>query len=161
MRSLTLVLLMSSFLILFAGCASTIHLTSHGHPRPDAGAKLVVDVTNPELSHELAILQASGIYGFTDREQGASRLTLHEIHHFGGCANPLMLTIITLGLVPGRLPGAYEFSYDLRTGGSSETLMHRLPLYERFSIWEHLIHQDSTQIFAEALRNSEATKATN
>jgi len=46
-----------------------------------------------------------------------------------------MLTICTFGIVPGVLPAARAFEYDLDTDGEAETYAHYLPLYERFSAW--------------------------
>jgi hypothetical protein len=42
-----------------------------------------------------------------------------------------MLTIIKFGILPGVLPAARAFEYDLVTDGVAEPYTHYLPLYER------------------------------
>jgi len=62
-----------------------------------------------------------------------------------------MRTGLTLGLVPGVLPAARAFAYDLQTDGAVETCEHHLPLYERVSIWEWVLRRDEQKAMAEAL----------
>jgi hypothetical protein len=62
-----------------------------------------------------------------------------------------MLTIITIGIVPGYLPSAKVFQYDLETDGKLERCMHPLPMYDRISIWEWLIPNHDEKILPEAL----------
>jgi hypothetical protein len=62
-----------------------------------------------------------------------------------------MLTIFTLGVVPGILPAARSFEYELDTDGTVEERVHYLPLYERFSIWEWLVRGDEQKVLAEGL----------
>ena len=69
-----------------------------------------------------------------------------------------MLTIFTFGLVPGYLPGAYDFEYELETDAGPEKFIHRLPVYERFSVWERLLHQDTDSVLSRALKISEREK---
>ena len=78
-------------------------------------------VTNPELRREYEILRASGIYDLSSQPDGAHLLTLHPVRQYGRCANPLLLTIFTLGIVPGVLPAARAFEYDLHTDVVTET----------------------------------------
>ena len=137
--------------IAVTGCASTVYMESkkgldrfHGGPQP-------VYVTNPELHREYDILRASGIYQISPKADGTRSLTLRPIRQFPRCGNPLMLTIFTLGLVPGYLPGAYAFEYDFQTDGVRELYTHHLPLYERFSAWEWLMIRSEKNTFAMAL----------
>ena len=115
------------------------------------GGSQPIYVTNPEMYREYKILQKSGIYHISNQPDLPLRLTLHPIYQYGRCGNPLMLTIFTLGIVPGYLPGAYVFEYDLETDGVVERRAHHLPLYERFSIWEWVVKRDKDKQFAEAL----------
>ncbi len=85
-------------------------------------------VTNPEMNREYEILKASGIYQLSSQTNGARHLTLRPIQQYGRCGNPLMLTIITFGIVPGVLPAARTFEYDLDTDGVVEPCVHYLPL---------------------------------
>jgi hypothetical protein len=117
-----------------------------------------VYVTNPELRYEYEILADSKIYQLTNAPDNARKLTLRPVAHFGRCANPLMLSAITLGVVPGYLPGAQAFEYDLETNGQMEREIHDLPVYERISIWDHFIKSHDEEVLAEALAFSHRHK---
>jgi len=137
-----------------SGCASSLHMDSkRGRVQFDEGARPVY-VTNPEMEPEYEILKASGIYELSSQSNGARPLTLHPMRQYGRCANPLMLSIFTLGIVPGFLPAGRAFEYDLETDGVSESCVHELPLYERFSIWEHLGRRNEQKVLIEALARS-------
>ncbi len=137
--------------LLCGGCGSTLCMVSKKHlERFQAGAEPVY-VTNPQMGREYQILKASGIYQLSDRPQSARRLTLRPIHQYGRCGNPLMLSAITLGIIPGVLPAARTFEYDLDNGTGVESYVHHLPLYERFSIWEWLVRRDEQKVVSEAL----------
>jgi hypothetical protein len=123
--------------------------TKHLH-RFDGGTRPVY-VTNPEVQPEYEILKASGIYQLTSQPEGARKLTILPVHQYGRCANPLMLTIVTLGIVPGVLPGARAFEYDLNTDGVIEHCIHPLPIYDRISVWEWLVRHHDQKVLAEAL----------
>ena len=110
-----------------------------------------VFVTNPELRREYEILKGSGIYPLTDQPENARKLTLCPLRQYPVCANPLMLTGLTFGIIPGFLPGAKAFEYGLEEGGVSEHYSHRLPVYQRISVWEWLVRSDEDKVFTEAL----------
>ena len=118
--------------------------------RFDGGARPVY-VTNPELQPEYNILRASGIYPLSDQRDGARLLTLHPMHQYGRCGNPLLLTMFTFGIVPGFLPAARAFEYELQTDGATQTCVHYLPLYERFSLWERFLRRDEQKALTEGL----------
>jgi hypothetical protein len=151
MHALILRLTMVLAVVFSSGCASTLHMESKRHLQRFDGGTRPVYVTNPELRHEYEVLRTSGIYRISSQRDGARLLTLHPIRQYGRCANPLMLTIFTVGIVPGILPAARAFEYDLQTDGVTETCEHHLPLYERFSIWEWLFRRDEQKVLAEAL----------
>jgi hypothetical protein len=65
-----------------------------------------------------------------------------------------MLSIVTFGVVPGFLPAGMYFGYDLEIGGTSQPIVHRLPLYERFSLWDRLAARDRDEVIGEALKYS-------
>ena len=145
-------------LVVSTGCTSSLHLGSaRDLPRFNGGARPVY-VTNPELKEEYEVLRASGIYPLSTERDGARLLTLHPIVRYGRCGNPLMLTIFTCGIVPGVLPAARVFEYDLQTDGTTETRSHPLALYERFSIWERLLPHNDQRKMAEALARSSLLK---
>jgi hypothetical protein len=150
-RTLMLNLTLLLAVIFSTGCASTLHMGSKRQPQRFDGGARPVFVTNPELKREYEILQASGIYHLSTEQEEARILTLHPIRQYGRCGNPLMLTGLTLGIVPGAVPAARAFVYDLKTDGVVETYEHPLPLYERVSIWEWLLRRDEQKPMAEAL----------
>lgn len=145
-----LVLLLATLLL--SGCASTLCLESRRNLQPFQGGTQPVYVTNPELHREHEILRSSGIYQVSNLPDGARKLTLHPMQQFARCGNPLMLSALTLGIVPGFLPGAYVFEYELESNGVPTRYAHHLPLYERVSVWERLVKRDETQLFTEALK---------
>jgi hypothetical protein len=134
-----------------AGCGSTPCVASKQGLHQFDGGTQPVYVANPGMQPEYNILKASGIYPLSTTPDGARRLTLLPIRYGGRCANPLMLTIITLGIVPGVLPDARFFAYDLDTDGVVERRIHYLPIYDRISIWEHLVRYDDQRVLAEGL----------
>lgn len=138
-------------LLFSCGCGSTLCMESKKHLQHFDGGARPVYVTNPEMRPEYDILKASGIYRLTSQTNGARYLTLQPIHEYGRCGNPLMLSGVTLGIVPGVLPAARTFEYDLETDGFVEPCVHFLPLYERFSIWEWLVPHHEQKVLAEGL----------
>jgi hypothetical protein len=138
-------------MVLFSGCKSTLRVESKRHLQPFQGGARPVYVTNPELSREYEILRASNIYPIASEPENARKLTLRPMRQYGRCANPLMLCGLTLGVVPGVITAPYVFEYTLETDGVREQRAHRLPLYERFSVWEWLVPRDDKATFSEAL----------
>jgi hypothetical protein len=134
-----------------SGCRGTLRTASkHDLQKFDGGTRTVF-VTNPELRREYEVLKASNIYQLSSNPSDARRLTLHPIRQYGRCGNPLMLTGLTFGIIPGVVSATRAFEYDLESDGKTQKLCHRLPLYERFSIWEHLVKHDDDATLAEAL----------
>jgi hypothetical protein len=133
------------------GCKSTICMESKKDLHRFDGGSQPVYVTNPEMHREYEILKASAIYRLSNEPEGARKLTLRPIQHLGRCGNPLMLSFVTLGIVPGFLPGAQVFEYDLETDGQVERYAHHLPIYERFSSWEWFVFRRGETTLAKAL----------
>jgi hypothetical protein len=151
MRIVAVYLCLILGLVFSSGCASTLHVQSKRHlQRFDGGARPVY-VTNPELQPEYDVLRASGIYPLSTQRDGARLLTIHPMRQYGGCGNPLMLTIFTFGIVPGWLPADRTFEYELQTDGATQTYEHHLPVYERFSLWERFLRRDEQKALAEGL----------
>jgi hypothetical protein len=136
---------------LLCGCKSTVCLNSKRSLQPFQGGTQSVFVTNPGLQREYEILKASGIYSLSSQSDGARQLTLHPMQQFGRCANPLLLTGLTLGILPGFLPGSYVFEYEIEKGGAMQRGAHYLPMHERVSVWEWMINRDEDKVLAEAL----------
>jgi hypothetical protein len=158
-RPVTVASVFTVLALLLSGCASTLHLASAKTALPFSDAGTPVFVTNPELKREYAVLKKSGIYRLSETPEGARRLTLRPIVQYGRCGNPLMLSILTFGIIPGFLPAAMQFGYDLETGGTFQQIVHRLPLYERYSIWDRLAVGIGDEVIGEALKYSTPEKA--
>jgi hypothetical protein len=126
-------------------------MESTRHLHQFQGRAGAVYVTNPELRREYEILKASGVYELSNQPAGAAQLTLHPLCQYGRCGNPLMLSFLTLGILPGTIDGAYVFEYDLEADGVVERYTRHLPLFERFSVWEHLVKRDEEKLFGKAL----------
>lgn len=137
--------------VLLSGCGSTVCMMSKQHLQSFPRDPQPVYVTNPELKRELGMLRASGIFQLSNEPTGERALTLKPIRQYGVCVNPLMLSGLTLGVVPGVLPGNYCFEYELRNGGLTERRSHRLPVYVRYSVWERLSQRDADKVLGEAL----------
>lgn len=133
------------------GCRGTLRTTSkHELPKFDGGSQPVY-VTNPGLRREYEVLKASGIYPLSSSPDSPLRLTLHPIWQYGRCGNPLMLTGLTFGIIPGVVSATHAFEYDLESDGKVQKLSHRLALYERVSLWEHFVRHNDNATLAEAL----------
>lgn len=137
------------------GCASTVCMQSKRNLERFEGGAQAVFVTNPELRREYEILRASGIYPLTSQPDRARRLTLGRLQQYGRCGNSLILSALTLGVVPGFLQGALVFEYDLEVEGMTERWAHELPVYERISVWEWLVRRKDDEVLAAALAWSE------
>ncbi len=132
-------------------------MESKRHLRKYDGGTQPVYVTNPEQRREFEILKAAGIYQISEEPTNARRLTLYPVNRCFRCANPLMLTFLTFGIVPAVLPSPYFFQYEIEIDeGRSKKLIHHLPLYERVSIWEWFVIDRADQKLAEALAWSQA-----
>ena len=144
-------LLLLALALLCGGCGTTLCLVSKQHLERFQSDAEPVYVTNPQIGREYEILKTSGIYQLSERPESSRKLTLHPVHQDGRCSNPLMLSAITLGIIPGFLPAGRTFEYDLDAGAGPEPYTHYLPLYERFSIWDWLVRRDEQKVLAEAL----------
>lgn len=137
--------------VLLSGCGSTVCMMSKQHLHPFPRDPQPVYVVNPELKRELRILQTSGIFQLSNEPTSVRTLTLKPIRRYGFCANPLMLSGLTLGVLPGAVPGNFCFEYELKSGDLIERRSHRLPVYVRYSVWERLSQRDTDQVLGEAL----------
>ena len=151
-RGLTLICAVST--ILFTGCTTNLYLRSGTHEKFEGGAGAVY-VSNPELKNEYRILQRSEIYQLTNSPVGNRRLTLEPLGHGGGCGNPIILSIYTLGIIPSSpVGGRFSFQYEIESNGTVEHRAHYLAVYERFSLWERFIPHNDNKVLGKALRRS-------
>jgi hypothetical protein len=148
--------------VLMGGCTTAVHLDDKRSelPRFEGGVQPVY-VTNSEMAPEYRILKSSQIYQLSNRREGARLLTLSPMHQGGGCGNPMMAAIFTLGIVPAVLRANCVFEYELQTDNTSEVIVHYLPVYDRFSIWEWPMKWNQTRVFAQALALSTSQRRPN
>ena len=142
--------------LLAQGCATNIYLRAEAPPRVKSSS-LTVRVTNPQLEAEYVALRTSGIFTLTTDATCDNLLTLHEMRYVTRCGTPFLVTLLTLGLVPVRVPVCSAFFYDLKTSSGETTRIRRVPLDKRVSLWERpmrLFHSNAS-VLAEALRRSE------
>ena len=153
-RTKTLALFLLAALL--TGCRSTLCLYSRDAVEPIPPDPRPVYVTNPDLTREYEILKAAGIYRLSYHSADARLLTLKRLRQSARCANPLLLSALTLGVIPGWLPGYYAFEYEIEMDGAVQCRTHALPVYERLSIWEWLVRRDNDKVLAKALAHSSA-----
>ena len=134
-----------------SGCKSTVCMESKNTLHHFSGGTRPVYVSNPEMHLEYEILKASAIYQLSSQPEASQKLTLRQIKHGFRCGNPMMIAVVTLGIIPGYLPGRLSFEYDLEADGKVESYVHRLRTYERISIWEGLVISNEKKTLAKAL----------
>lgn len=74
-------------------------------------------VRNPELSEELEILQASGLFEIVPADQADKVVELHPQEMGAVCGTPLLLTWATNGLVPATVRTSSTFSFAIEENG--------------------------------------------
>jgi hypothetical protein len=146
--------------IIFSGCATSLHVA-----RPEKAIahaqRLRVYVTNPNQSREYKILEYSDLYQISPEDDGCPRLTLCPLRQYSGCANPLIGSALTLGILPGYLSTPILFRYNIKDGTRETSYLHHIQAYQRYSIWEHFMSQDELRIIGEGLRYSERQEEPN
>ena len=144
-------ILLLAVVVALSGCKSTVCMESKNTLHHFSGGTQPVFVSNPELHLEYEILKASAIYRLSSQPEASQKLTLRPIKHGFRCGNPMMIAVVTLGIIPGYLPGSLSFEYNLEADGKVESYVHHLPTYERFSIWEWLVISNEKKTLAKAL----------
>jgi len=143
--------------LLLQGCATNIYLRRDApSPLPSPLPKTTVYVKNPELGKEFAALKKAGIVTLSNNPNCQCKLTLHKMEYVTQCGDPFIVTLITLGLVPVRVPVCSGFSYDLDTPQGRSIHNRRLPIDMRVSVWERIIglFHSNEDVLAEGLARS-------
>jgi len=97
-----------------------------------------VFVRNPELSDELEILQASGVFEIVPADKASRALELRPREMGGACGNPLLLTWATYGLVPATVPFRSTFSFTLEQDDIVSEQQYVLEAESRVSLVQQL-----------------------
>lgn len=112
-----LAVMVIAFGLVLAGPASNLYPVGPLQPLngPHPGGKAFI--RNPELSEELDILEASGVFEIVSADEASKVVTLHLRKTGAVCGNPLLLTWATNGLVPATVPISLTFSFTLEEDG--------------------------------------------
>lgn len=94
-------------------------------------------IRNPELSEELEILEASGIFEIVSADQASKVVELHPRKVASVCGNPLLLTWATNGLVPATVSVESTFSFTLEEGAVVSEQQFVLEAERRVSVVQH------------------------
>lgn len=148
-----LVVLLCAFLL--SACSNHIYLPS-SFDEAEYGNNLLVYVENPELKREYEILKFSKIFELSPDSSIENKVILNELHPMLFCGNPLVLTTITLGLIPGSVPDDYLYSFKLKGGDTEVEYSYTLRVISKYSIYESLKFWRPTddEILAQALNQS-------
>lgn len=127
-----------AFGLVLAGPASNLYPIGPLQPLngPHPGGKACV--RNPELSEELEILEASGVFEIVAANEASKVLTLHPRKTGGVCGNPLLLTWVTNGLVPATVAIRSTFSFTLEEDGVVSEKEFVLEAERRVSVVQRL-----------------------
>lgn len=99
------------------GCTSYrfIQLSEVNGPKVESPVKAVI--LNPELREESQILERSRLYNLTSDPTTPTKIQLKPLGRMPSCGNPLLGTILTFGLLPGRVGDRYEFTFTEKSDG--------------------------------------------
>lgn len=149
LRSFLGLLLFIPFLL--TGCATTLHL-SHAEDSISVVPLFRKGfIVNPELKDEYLVLVKSHKCELVLESDAEAKIELLPIRRYGRCGNPLILSIISFGLIPGYIDAGLEYQMVVTTAGHRVTYFYRLNLVERYSVWEHLVPNDRVEVMAKAL----------
>ncbi|AZA84172.1 hypothetical protein C1637_16945 [Chryseobacterium lactis] len=91
-------------------------------------------VLNKELKKEFDILKHSGIYEIVEDSAGAAKITLHPmLTRTPSCGNPMIGSMITVGLLPSGFPYDISYSYDVAENSTTKNYQYKLQVYQ--SLW--------------------------
>ena len=133
---IALIFIASLAAALTGGCTTNLYLASNIDPAKSSQSHERVFVSNPNQQPEFDILRASKIYELANQTNDVPTLTLKPLGHGGVCGLGMLSTFFTLGIVPASLPTRISFNYQLERNGTTNSYLHMLPVYERYSFWE-------------------------
>ncbi len=120
--------------LVFIGPTSNLYPTKPLQPLSVRypGGKVVV--RNPELSEELKILRTSGVFEIVSSDNATRVVELRPRQADGVCGNPLLVTFVTVGLVPATVSNPSTFSFRLEENGTVSERQFRLEAERRVSL---------------------------
>lgn len=143
---------------LLTGCASNLYYQSP-HPPPALDLAPAAYVENPELVSELEILKRSGLFRISADPSVGKRIELTEIESLPGCGMGVMLTPLSFGLLPGRVPRMHAYRFVEKDGPIVREhsymleVMQKYSLYEFFKFWRPSSEKVLAAVLADEARN--------
>lgn len=91
-------------------------------------------VVNRDLKKEFEILKHSDIYEIVEDSTNVSKITLHPMKTYTPpCGNPMIGSMITVGLLPSAFPYDIVYSYDVAENSATKNYQYKLQVYQ--SLW--------------------------
>lgn len=91
-------------------------------------------VVNKELEKEFKILKHSDIYEIVEDSTNAAKITLHPMEtRTPSCGNPMIGSMITVGLLPSGFPYDISYRYDVTENSTTKNYQYQLKVYQ--SLW--------------------------
>ncbi len=91
-------------------------------------------VVNKELKREFNILKHADIYEIVEDSTNAAKITLHPMEtRTPSCGNPMIGSMITVGLLPSGFPYDISYSYDVTENSTTKNYQYQLKVYQ--SLW--------------------------
>lgn len=91
-------------------------------------------VVNKNLEREFNILKHSDIYEIVEDSTNAAKITLHPMMtRTPSCGNPMIGSMITVGLLPSGFPYDISYSYDVAENSTTKNYQYKLQVYQ--SLW--------------------------
>ncbi|WP_313002211.1 hypothetical protein [Chryseobacterium gleum] len=91
-------------------------------------------VVNKDLKREFEILKHSDIYEIVDDSTQTAKITLHLMKTYTPpCGNPMIGSMITVGLLPSGFPYDIVYSYDVAGNSETKNYHYKLQVYQ--SLW--------------------------
>lgn len=115
-------------------CIPAYSVTSKEYRKAKADfPKQKVFVANKELTKEYKILKHSNIYEVVEDSTNAAKLTLHPMKIYTpSCGNPIIGSVITVGLLPSVFPYDVSYSYDIAENNTTKNNQYNLQVYQSF-----------------------------
>lgn len=97
-------------------------------------SKQNVFVANKDLKTEFEILKNSNIYNIVEDSTNTAILKLYPIHSYSPpCGNPMIGSMLTVGLLPSYFPYTETYSYDITENNTTKNYQYKLEVYQ--SLW--------------------------
>lgn len=96
--------------------------------------KQKVFVMNKDLKKEFEILKHSGIYELVDDSTSTAKIQLYPMSTFTpSCGNPMIGSMLTVGLLPSYFSYTISYNYDLIEKSTTKNHQYKLEVYQ--SLW--------------------------